>query len=397
MKRKRSKEACPPSSIQAKKRQKRDCQVILKHHQGKFAIPCQLRFLNNYNGVLDKACQALKDKPELIVGDFAPQSCLLHYVDYENYEILGNVPLAQVTCTDERKMIYLKGYLERENEIAVIPMGEHFQMFLFSVGKDDTDPSFQAIVIPKFNFILDLDDTLVRCRPVEHNVEPNKKAHEHLMKVSMNVQDGNGVAHKGTVNFLCTCRPWILEFLEWASVCFRIIVITNATWHYATEVIKILDPERKTLLRNIDPDKPESLSQLIKSREFLKQVEFINAKNNEKLTCGVKELSRFSLNAYTSVIFDDDQNVWSPSNRINLLPFQDVTKYSDPKQFISNMKDKVWHQFSILNFLRRKQCLALQATGSAIAINAEMAPKKTSPQSTSPQGKQQFATLTACQ
>jgi sRNA-binding regulator protein Hfq len=98
------------------------------------------------------------------VSDFVNRKALLSYTN-ENpseFEVCG------LDVNSACLMSYLKGVLARKNEVAILPIPDSdFQILLFDKEENELfEPILSAIVVRKYNLILDLDETLIRTKLV---------------------------------------------------------------------------------------------------------------------------------------------------------------------------------------------------------------------------------------
>lgn len=132
---------------------------------------------------------------------------------------------------------------------------------------------------------------------------------------------------------------------------------------YAKEVLKILDPTRTTLLKSITCDEDEvQWNSLLKSREHMTTVDHL-PKN-----IGLKELAKFDLNPFETVILDDDVRIWK--DRANVLPFTLIVgNNSSGKQvdFLFKLRCETWKLLSNLCTQRAKQHQQIDTTTSGVS------------------------------
>jgi sRNA-binding regulator protein Hfq len=98
------------------------------------------------------------------VSDFVNKRALLSYTN-ENpseFEVRG------LDVNSACLMSYLKGVLARKNEVAILPIPDSdFQILLFDKEENELfEPVLSAIVVRKYNLILDLDETLIKTKLV---------------------------------------------------------------------------------------------------------------------------------------------------------------------------------------------------------------------------------------
>eukprot|EP01080_Neovahlkampfia_damariscottae_P002421 gene2421-3132_t len=219
------------------------------------------------------------------VSDFVNKRALLSYKNEKpaEFEVSG------LDLHSSTSIAYLKGLLARKNEVAVLPVPDtSFQILLFEKEESESfEPILSALLVQKYNLILDLDETLIRTRIVIDSSERN-----HPNEFYFEVEN---------YRYFCSVRPGTAELLQWACQIFNVHIFTNSVFDYAKNVLKILDPKKEHLLKNISNEK--DLANLLKSRENFKKLSA-----NSKI--GIKNLSQFSLDVFQSVILDDDINVW---------------------------------------------------------------------------------------
>ncbi len=286
------------------------------------------------------------------ISDFCFMDNLLAYKNYANDESSFTVPTFElVPKTDDARVMlaYLKGLLQRKGETAVIPIpNSKFQLLLFdkdsfsstsAIGEDQFfQCNLQCILVEKFKFVLDLDETLVRTRLA------------HMDATVDNSFEGT-TSHPIEVNgqsFLVTIRPGTIPLLRWLSQLFQVYVFTNGIYAYAVEVCKLLDPTNETILKQVDSTNTKEWKSFLKARE-----DMTNVCNTTGL--GIKDLQKHGLNIFETVALDDDAAVWK--NKENLLNFEAVTKNSQPQSeqdLFYQVRNETWLKLKLLLKIKAK-------------------------------------------
>jgi hypothetical protein len=196
----------------------------------------------------------------LRVVDFCPKSCLLLYRDYDAdgtqhtndaYDFPLNKTLPHMTVeprddNDKTILAFMKGLLTRNSEMAVVALPSTDYQILLFFGEDEAtevqqessydidelvnmtpfSTTFQAILVNRYNLILDLDYTLIRTRVPKSDAEK---------PVSRNIKDGNYEIQEfeffvDNARYICMVRPGTDLLLGWAMRLFKLYVVTNATY-----------------------------------------------------------------------------------------------------------------------------------------------------------------------
>ncbi|XP_050225628.1 RNA polymerase II C-terminal domain phosphatase-like 4 [Mercurialis annua] len=157
----------------------------------------------------------------------------------------------------------------------------------------------------KLILVLDLDETLLQT--TRDSVTEYIESLQDVIKVKL------------PNSYSCTVklRPFVLDFLEQASTMFELYVYTNSRQAYATEMVKLLDPDNKYFN-----------SRLI-SRD-------------DSTESGTKNLDIVMGQERAVVILDDRTDVW-PNHNANVIQVQNY-EYFSPR--VGKLKSK--------SFARRK-------------------------------------------
>lgn len=263
---------------------------------------------------------------------------------------------------------------------------------------DEITFNIKTLLLPKFNFVLDLDETLIRSRihPVVASILKETQINQKTSEVSVNnkkfkliktwndedlknpshILKGEELLLVGDVEFpyLCCQRPGTENVLNWASKIFNVKIVTNALFDYAKEVVtKVLDRDKKNLLFNLNYVKPkkdeeqmdeseesepkmkkrrldrENLDSLLKDLIFSRDVRGNSSgnsqsfiQNNSNSGSSKKSLASLGLKNFDSIILDDDENVWEQEDYISMLPFSLVTKDQTAMGFFEQTRGYAW-------------------------------------------------------
>lgn len=318
---------------------------------------CDASYLSNVPNQLRTSLFANIDQDiSLRILDFASADTLHYFRDAESGSMRSDITQLSITGKDENSrcmLAYLRGLLARKNEIAIVPVENSEYQLLVYFEESNVD-SFEALdffstslsclLVKRFNMVLDLDETLIRTRiPRDANDRPlNKLEYEFFVQ-------GN--------RYITVVRPGVDMILRWACQIFKVVIFTNAIREYAIEIAKILDPTREHLLAG-----QVNWEQLIKSRESMVPVQHIPRPQ------GLKVLEKFGIEPRTSVVFDDDNNVWSKTNQDCIVPFEQVTSAKKPSDLFCNMRTETWKRLAYMHKLdyntRKKQMTAEKPTFS---------------------------------
>jgi len=194
--------------------------------------------------------------------------------------------------------------------------------------------NLHAVLVKKFAIVFDLDETLIRTRIPKQNEQDL-------------AQNGEFEFFVQGYRYCCCVRPGTDLLLKWASQLFQVYIFTNSIFEYAKEVCKILDPAKETILSNIEND--DQLKAILKSRELMTPVDYIPK------PLGLKDLAKFSIGTFETVILDDDVKVWK--DRENVLPFDQITQFKSPNDFFYRVRLESW---KLLGSLAKKRVKLLQ-------------------------------------
>lgn len=340
----------------------------------------------------------------LRVKDFCDDICLRNLRESAmEFEIIG---------TDEKSrcaLSYMRGLLTRKGEVAIVPLPDtRYQLLLFNhedqlskapidnstVSPDETSvhskpspdldnvsdsdsgdelfdsefvkgmqsvnfvTSLRAILVERFTIVFDLDDTLIKSWIVSPDTQQEMTRRIKIMGCTAYPMEIMGQ------KYMCAVRPGSDQLLRWASSVWNVQFFTNAIWEYGKEVLKILDPQREHILQHIDPDgnddakSSKHLSKILKSREVMRQVDYLPK------PLGLKELDRWGIDLTTSVALDDDEGVWGKSSQNNLLDFEQVTggngKAMQPRDFFLNVREASWDKIRQLQLSKYKARISQQ-------------------------------------
>jgi hypothetical protein len=288
----------------------------------------------------------LKKVTQIRVADFAPKNCLKLYLkeniienDQIQFQVDGRTEL------DRAKLAYLKGLLNRKDEIAVVPIPDTGkQLLLFDLGNEGSEfdgifnTKLNAILVNKYNLVLDLDETLVRTKTSSSiKDKPNKFSDESAEEYEFNVNN---------MKYICFVRPGTKELLAWGCQIFNIMIVTNSIWVYAKEIIQILDPNREHLLKGIDLNDNNQLNKILKTRKDMVP----HPKIPKPL--GQKDLLKFNLSPFETVILDDDASIWKLKEPI--LPFDKIVENKGSKEFFFAVRAETWNKLSHMICLKWK-------------------------------------------
>ncbi|EFC45855.1 predicted protein [Naegleria gruberi] len=298
----------------------------------------------------------------LEIKDFISDESLSLYKDLKTNLFHDYIPQFEISGKDEQSryiLCYLKGMLVRKSEIAIVPIPNHtHQILVFDHINDksysDTpcslegyllddfefDSKLTCIIVPKFVMALDLDETLIRTRVMNPNeVISNPSEYEFSVLGS---------------KYVCYVRPGTQQLLSWCCTVFQVYIFTNSIFEYAREVCKILDPNKEHLIKYIDVDDTIALKKMLKSREDMTPHESIPK------PLGLKDLKKFDIDCFETVIFDDDITIWKQQECV--LPFADIVQYRKPLEFFKSIRTEVWKKLQFLHStklrIRKKHELA---------------------------------------
>lgn len=214
-----------------------------------------------------------------------------------------------------------------------------------------------AALVRKPTLLLDLDDTLVRCRLARTESDrpcPEKSESEFTMIVNS----------AGSARVICRVRAGVQLLLPWASTLFQLRVVTNSVFEYAKKVVALLDPQGKHLMKGVTTE--QHLRELIKSREVLTKP--LAASN-----LGMKGISQFGWNQHETIIFDDDKTVWETKDHPNLLPFHVISQAKDAKSFLKSIRQESWELLGELASSYRKNLISVSVShsNSSSGINTQ--------------------------
>lgn len=305
---------------------------------------------------LFNCCLDVFNTQVLRVADFCSSSVLSLYQQQQDlftvpeFKLLGNSANAGLVLS------YLQGLIARKQDVAIVPLeNANYQLLIFekstfkssdnamsqqqdnflwdqsltdTIGLLTGDEAFtlHAILVPKFTMVFDLDETLIRSR-MPKDPQEQALAGEHEFFVQ-------------GLRLFTAVRPGTDRVLHWACKLFRVLIFTNGVYDYAKEICKILDPKQETILAGIDMQNDDSIRSVLKSRE-----QMATAAHLPK-SIGLKDLSKFDLDLYTTVALDDDVNVWVQKE--NLLPFLQVTQCKLPHEFFNRMRQETWNKIQHL-------------------------------------------------
>ncbi|KAJ4815723.1 C-terminal domain phosphatase-like 4 [Rhynchospora pubera] len=146
--------------------------------------------------------------------------------------------------------------------------------------------------INKPKLVLDLDHTLM------NSTQDLSRDEMHLLNAVSTTKDA-GLLHKIRLedcSMLVKLRPFVRQFLDEASKMFDLYVYTMGTRDYATQIVKLLDPENKYFI---------SKSKVISREDFTKS--------------GVKALDIVPGSKAYIIILDDKPSVWREADKINII------------------------------------------------------------------------------
>ena len=291
----------------------------------------------------------------LEIKDFISDESLSLYKDIQTNRFFDYIPQFELSGKDEQSryiMCYLKGMIVRKTEIAVVPIPGHtHQILVFDHTNDksysDTpcsqqgyllddfefDTKLSCIIVPKYVMVLDLDETLIRTRTPNANEAIQNQPNEYEFKVM-------------GARYVCCVRPGTQQLLSWCCTVFQVYIFTNSIFEYATEICKILDPSRQHLLRHVDVNNPESIKTILKSREDM------TPHPNVPKPLGLKDLKKFNIDNFETVIFDDDHTIWKQQECI--LPFADIVQYRKPLEFFKTIRLETWKKLQYLHAVKLK-------------------------------------------
>ncbi|KAL9657494.1 hypothetical protein ABK040_016760 [Willaertia magna] len=293
----------------------------------------------------------------LEVKDFASDESLALYKDLQTNQFFDFIPQFEISGRDEQSryiMCYLKGMLVRKTEMAIVPIPYHdHQILIFDHAQEqcysdstscsqngflpedfEFDTKLSCIIVPKYIMVLDLDETLIRTRqPNKNETKTNLQPYEFEFKVF-------------GLTYICCVRPGTQNLLQWCCNLFKVYIFTNSVYEYAKEVVKILDPQRQHLLRNINLDDDNQLKQILKSREDMTPHESIPK------PLGLKDLRKFNIDSFETVIFDDDLSIWKQQECV--LPFNEIVQYKKPLEFFKTIRCEVWKKLTYLHNYKLK-------------------------------------------
>ncbi|KAG2388819.1 hypothetical protein C9374_000258 [Naegleria lovaniensis] len=289
----------------------------------------------------------------LEIKDFASDESLSLYKDLKTNQFFDYIPQFEVCGKDEQSryiLCYLKGMLVRKNEIAVVPIPGHtHQILVFDHTNDKSysntscslegcllddfefDTKLSCIIVPKFVMALDLDETLIRTRALNAGETVQNNAFEFEFSVQ-------------NQRYCCCVRPGTQQLLSWCCTVFQVYIFTNSIFEYAREICKILDPQKQHLLANVNVDDMNSLKTMLKSREDMTPHEHIPK------PLGMKDLKKFSIDAFETVIFDDDSTIWKQQECV--LPFAEIVQHRKPLEFFTAIRTESWKKLQYLHNMK---------------------------------------------
>jgi hypothetical protein len=223
---------------------------------------CNVRFTLTNSAKLPKSVQRIieEDNVTLRVVDFCPKSCLLLYRDYDNgvdFDVLDgdsdfslnkSLPYMRIEPTEDNDktiLAFMKGLLTRNSEMAVIALPDtDYQILMFfrdsEVSVDDEasydidvlvnmtpfSTTFRAVLVNRYNLVLDLDYTLIRTRVPKNSAE--KPSSKHIKEGDYDIKEYEFMIDDQ--RYICMVRPGTDLLLGWAAKLFKLYVITNAIY-----------------------------------------------------------------------------------------------------------------------------------------------------------------------
>nr|CAG4715453.1 unnamed protein product [Naegleria fowleri] len=326
---------------------------VLKNNGSSISSKMEEQIVNIINNPILKNSENVKlnnNDIYLEIKDFASDESLSLYKDLKANQFFDYIPQFEVSGKDEQSryiLCYLKGMLVRKNEIAVVPIPGHtHQILVFDHTNDKSysttpcslegyllddfefDTKLSCVIVPKFVMALDLDETLIRTRALN----PGETVQNNPFEFEFTVQNQR---------YCCCVRPGTQQLLSWCCTVFQVYIFTNSIFEYAREICKILDPQRQHLLAHINVDDINSLKTMLKSREDMTPHEGIPK------PLGMKDLKKFNIDAFETVIFDDDQTIWKQQECV--LPFADIVQHRKPLEFFTAIRTETWKKLQYLH------------------------------------------------
>jgi hypothetical protein len=323
----------------------------------------------------DTVPEVLQNLSELKVADFAPDTCLyLYKKDNEMALQTIQLELKGETESDRIMLAYLKGLLNRKDEVAVVPIPDtDRQLLIFEYAEESNvfNATLRAVLVRRYNLVLDLDETLIRTRqPKSDDDKPfGVAADEHEFNV-----EGN--------RFICCVRPGTNLLLQWGAQIFNIVIVTNSILPYAIQICKILDPRREHLLKGIDMDNAEQLHTMLRTRTDMAKHPQIPP------PLGQKDLVKLGLSPFESVVLDDDENIWKLKEP--LLPFAQIVQNTDAKGFFCAVRTETWKKLSQMILLKYRLKEKIEREKTMGQSDAPSEPLSKRPKTQQPTFSQEF-------
>jgi len=257
-------------------------------------------------------------------------------------------------------LAYLKGLLSRKEELAVVPIPDSKKQLLIfdweleqqQQMNNSSDNSaaellnfssfsvtLHAVLVDRYNLVLDLDETLIRTRrPKSAEEQPRKASAEDSSEEHEFYVEG--------LRYICCVRPGTNLLLAWGAQVFNVMIVTNSIWEYAKQILQILDPNREHLLKGINIDNDKELGAILKSRKDMVPHPNIPA------PLGQKDLTKYNLSPFESIVLDDDETIWKV--REPLLPFDKIVENKDSKSFFCAVRMESWKKLLHLTTLKNR-------------------------------------------